>query len=396
MSTTQGLAHSTHVRLVARAKELGIEAQFLLERYALHRLLYRLSKSAHADRFVLKGAQLMLVWLGETVRPTRDVDLLGLGDPSDETLDFAFRDLCKMEISPDGMEYLPNSVHVTRIRREDRQGGRRITLKARLGNARLSLQVDVGIGDVITPEPSWIELPSLLDLPPPRLLGYPPETSIAEKLETIVSLGVLNSRLRGYFDILALSKRLSFEGNLLKRPSGERSRGVALRSLTNSRWGFARSLRTSPGSRPNGRGSGASSENQSFRRILRRSSRRLQRLPVRYSVRWRTEGCSIESGHRADPGIQEPGSQHPDGRNIMSAYSYVPSIGKTAGQTGGQAFAGSISSHAFRFTNDLSSGSRNRICSSLTSRSLTRSYMPETFTVLDSMSCSIDPMHVFR
>ncbi|MEI6171725.1 MAG: nucleotidyl transferase AbiEii/AbiGii toxin family protein, partial [bacterium] len=79
VSATTGVARSIHVRLVVRAKDLGIEPQLLLERYALHRLLYRLSLSKHVERFLLKGAQLMLLWLGETVRSTRDADLLGFG-----------------------------------------------------------------------------------------------------------------------------------------------------------------------------------------------------------------------------------------------------------------------------------------------------------------------------
>lgn len=215
MTATQGIAHSIHVRLVARAKELGIEAQHLLERYALHRLLYRLSKSSHVERFVLKGAQLMLLWMGETVRPTRDADLLGLGELSDDALARIFRDLCEVSVEPDGMEYLPDSVRVARIRRGDAHGGRRVTLGGRLGNARLALQVDIGIGDTITPDPTWVELPRLLDLPSPRLLAYPPETSIAEKLETIVSIGLLNSRLRDYFDIFMLSEQKTFDGAIL-------------------------------------------------------------------------------------------------------------------------------------------------------------------------------------
>jgi len=215
MNRTTGMAHSVHVRLVAHAKELGIEAQMMLERFALQRLLYRLSKSAHAERFVLKGAQLMLVWMGETVRPTRDADLLGLGDLSGDSLVRIFRGLCALDVEPDGMEYLADTLSVAAIRRENAYGGRRVTLEARLGNARLHLQVDVGIGDAITPDPEWVELPRLLDFPSPRLLGYPPETSIAEKVETMVSLGLLNSRLRDYFDIFVLAERKAFDGSVL-------------------------------------------------------------------------------------------------------------------------------------------------------------------------------------
>ena len=108
MTSTTGLAKSVHVRLVAHSKEIGVEAQLILERFALYRLLYRLSKSRHCGRFVLKGAQLMLIWIGETVRPTRDADLLGFGDLSDKTLTQTFRDICTQEVEPDGMEYLPS------------------------------------------------------------------------------------------------------------------------------------------------------------------------------------------------------------------------------------------------------------------------------------------------
>lgn len=217
MTATEGLAHSVHTRLVARSKELHIEAQLLLERYALHRLLYRLSKSRHADRFLLKGAQLMLIWIGESARTTRDADLLGFGDLSDDSLREIFTDLCSVIVEPDGMEYLANTLRIAPIREENAYGGRRIHIQARLGNARFQLQIDVGIGDAVTPEPVWVELPQLLDLPAPRMKAYRPETSIAEKLETIVVRDLLNSRLKDYFDIYALSMNERFELLVLSR-----------------------------------------------------------------------------------------------------------------------------------------------------------------------------------
>lgn len=216
MTSTTGLAKSVHVRLVAHSKEIGVEAQLILERFALYRLLYRLSKSRHCGRFVLKGAQLMLIWIGETVRPTRDADLLGFGDLSDKTLTQTFRDICAQEVDPDGMEYVPDSVTVTPIREDNPYGGWRVTLEARLGTARLHLQVDIGIGDAITPSPEWVELPQLLNFPPARLRSYRQETSIAEKLETMVSLGLRNSRMKDYFDIYVLSEHKPFDGRVLR------------------------------------------------------------------------------------------------------------------------------------------------------------------------------------
>jgi hypothetical protein len=130
------------------------------------------------------------------------------------------------------MEYLVNSVQIFPIREETAYGGRRIQLQARLGNARLRLQIDVGIGDAVTPEPEWVELPAILDLPVPRLRAYRPETSIAEKLETIVARGLLNSRLKDYFDIYILSLNQSFDLDILTcavRDTFER-RGTSLPS----------------------------------------------------------------------------------------------------------------------------------------------------------------------
>lgn len=73
-----------------------------------------------------------------------------------------------------------------------------------MGAARLSVQVDIGIGDAVTPAPEWLEYPSLLDLPRPRLRAYPRETVIAEKLHAMEFLGLRNSRMKDYFDIYAL------------------------------------------------------------------------------------------------------------------------------------------------------------------------------------------------
>ena len=211
MTVTEGLAHSIHTRLVAKAKEQGIEAQLLLERYALHRLLFRLSKSSHADRFLLKGAQLMLVWMGESARTTRDADLLGFGEITDSELVRIMSEVCEEPVADDGMVFLSDSIRIAPIREETAYGGRRVKLQAQLGNARLPLQIDVGIGDAVSPEPEWVELPQMLDLPAPKLRAYRPETSIAEKLETIAARGLINSRLKDYFDIYVLSAHDSFD-----------------------------------------------------------------------------------------------------------------------------------------------------------------------------------------
>lgn len=215
MTDQAGLAQSVQVRLVNHAKGINVDPNLVLSRYAVERFLYRLSRSPHADQFVLKGALLLLVWLGETIRPTRDADLLGIGDMSDDALLAMFHGFCLIDVEPDGMTYLPESIRIAQIRAEDAYGGKRVNLQARLGNARLAVQVDVGIGDAVVPEPVWLDYPSLLGMPGARLRAYRPETAIAEKLHAMVVLGVRNSRMKDFFDMDLLVRRESFAGDNL-------------------------------------------------------------------------------------------------------------------------------------------------------------------------------------
>jgi hypothetical protein len=136
-------------------------------------------------------------------------------------------------VEPDGLEFLSKSIRVAPIRAEDAYGGLRVTIEARLGNARLPVQVDVGVGDAVVPEPDWLEYPALLDLPRPRLRAYRPETAIAEKLHAMVVLGEANSRMRDFFDIYALAKHDHFGDDLVRavRATFERRRTAVPREL---------------------------------------------------------------------------------------------------------------------------------------------------------------------
>jgi predicted nucleotidyltransferase component of viral defense system len=213
----KGLPASVQARLVRHANATGIDPNAVLARFAAERFLYRLSRSRHADRFVLKGALLMIVWLGDTIRPTRDADLLGFGDLSPESLGRMFTDVCNSDVEPDGLRFLASSVRVAPIREEDPYGGLRATIQARLGNARLHVQVDVGIGDAVVPEPEWLTYPGLLEFPQARLRAYRAETAIAEKLHAMVVLGEVNSRMRDFFDIYVLAEHNRFDADLLTR-----------------------------------------------------------------------------------------------------------------------------------------------------------------------------------
>lgn len=203
-SDRDGLARSVQVRLARHAKQIGVDPNLVLTRYAVERFLYRLSRSSYADRFVLKGALLLLAWLGDEIRPTRDADLLGFGELSEKALAEVFIEVCNVPVENDAMSFLADTVTVDPIRMADRYGGNRVSLQSRLGAARLRVQVDVGFGDVVTPEPTWIDYPSLLDLPQPRLRAYSRESVMAEKLHAMATLGSANSRMKDYFDLHAL------------------------------------------------------------------------------------------------------------------------------------------------------------------------------------------------
>lgn len=202
----EGLARSVQVRLARHAREIDVDPNLVLTRYAVERFLYRLSRSPYAERFVLKGALLMLVWLGERLRATSDADLLGFGDLTEETLGRILTEVAEQPVEADAVEFDADSVRVEPIRVEDEYGGWRATVRARVGAARLTVQVDVGIGDVVTPAPQWIDYPGLLDLPSPRLRAYSRESVIAEKLHALVLFGTRNSRMKDYFDLHALAR----------------------------------------------------------------------------------------------------------------------------------------------------------------------------------------------
>lgn len=206
-SERDGLARSVQVKLTRYAKEMGADTNLVLMRFAVERFLYRLSRSEHAERFVLKGALLMFARLGNALRPTRDADLLGFGELTDVALADIVRNICETTVTPDAVIFLSETIVVEPIRAEDAYGGQRVTLVAMLGAARLRVQVDVGIGDAVIPPPTWLDYPGLLDdLPQPRLRAYATETVVAEKFHAIVTLGLRNSRLKDYFDLHAIAR----------------------------------------------------------------------------------------------------------------------------------------------------------------------------------------------
>lgn len=210
----KNIAASVRDRLTNQAKDLGVTLPSLIERFAMGRILWRLSQSGQADRFVLKGAQLFSLWADEAHRPTRDLDLLSFGDPSVEKMEQFFNELLFTPADPeDGLIW--GKVKVATIRAEQRYGGVRATMKVKLDGAEVPVQIDIGFGDAITPGPVETTWSELLDFPEARLLAYPPETVIAEKLEAAVDLELANSRMKDFYDLHWFSENMSFDGTIL-------------------------------------------------------------------------------------------------------------------------------------------------------------------------------------
>jgi len=206
------LTASVRQRLLNRAREKGEDFNLVLTRYALERLLYRLARSKYTDRFVLKGAMLFAVWANRVYRPTRDLDLLGYGDSSHQTLAKVFQEICLTDVEPDGLVFDASSVRMSEIREDQEYGGCRVQLVAYLANAQINLQIDIGFGDVVRPEAEEIDYPTLLDFPAPRVWAYPREAVVAEKLQAMVALGMANTRMKDFYDLWVIVSQFSFYG----------------------------------------------------------------------------------------------------------------------------------------------------------------------------------------
>lgn len=207
---------SVRQRLLNLAHARGKPMELLLTRYALERLLHRLSLSPHRERFVLKGAMLLATWFDEPHRATRDVDLLGFGDAAEDALLATFREIMAVDID-DGVTFDLDGLRIEAIREEVEYGGSRLRTTAALAGARIPITVDIGFGDAVEPGVEDIDLPVLLDMPSPHLRAYPLETVVAEKFHAMVILGMANSRMKDYYDVWMLTSTFELEPERMRR-----------------------------------------------------------------------------------------------------------------------------------------------------------------------------------
>jgi hypothetical protein len=215
--TPANTAASIHQRLLNKAAAENRTFNELLQYYAIERFLYRLGESPHCNQFVLKGALVFLAWQAPITRPTRDMDFLGFTSNSVENLIRIVQEVCNQPVDPDGLIFDPASVHGEIIKEEADYEGVRVSFLGFLGKAQIHMRLDVGFADVVTPEPQALEFPTILDsMSKPCIRAYPPETVVAEKFQAMIALGMINSRMKDFYDIWFMAQSMEFDFHLLR------------------------------------------------------------------------------------------------------------------------------------------------------------------------------------
>ncbi len=206
------LKASIRARLQNKAKEEGRPFSEILQYYGMERFLYRISQSEYSDKFILKGALMFMVWQVPERRTTLDIDFLAKYDNKIFSIEKMIKDICKIEVVPDGLVFDPKNVKGQRIKEDADYEGVRVKFIGLLERSRITMQIDIGFGDIIYPKPEMIEYPVILDLPKPKLKSYPAESIVSEKFEAMIKSGSLNSRMKDFYDIWLMMRRFDFNG----------------------------------------------------------------------------------------------------------------------------------------------------------------------------------------
>lgn len=212
----RNVAESIRARLLKISKKRGEDFDYTLLKYATERFLYRLSKSEYNDKLILKGALLLTVVLKDSpYRVTRDIDFLGRASNSPEMIFKMLEAICQIEHETDGMTFDHTTIKIIETQEANQYQGLRAKFLAFLGTARINMQIDVGFGDRLHPAPAILDYPVLLNHEVPKIFSYPLVSVLAEKIEAIISIGMVTSRLKDFFDIYIIAERFELSGDLL-------------------------------------------------------------------------------------------------------------------------------------------------------------------------------------
>ena len=217
MSEVKNLPASIRQLLLNKAHDNNRPFNEILQYYAIERFLYRISQSSYSDQFILKGALMFLAWGVSVYRPTRDIDFLGFTTNELDAVARIIQEICVQEVEPDGLAFDRSTVQSERIKEDADYEGVRVNLTGYLGKAKIPLQIDIGFADVVSPAPIMLKYPTILQMPVPHLRGYPPESVVAEKLQALVFLGSVNSRMKDFYDLWVLAEQFEFDGRILQQ-----------------------------------------------------------------------------------------------------------------------------------------------------------------------------------
>lgn len=204
---------SIRAQLQNKAKETNRPFAEVLQYYGMERFLYRFSRSKYADKFILKGALLFTVWQISERRTTLDIDFLARYDNKVLSIEAVVRDICSVPVDADGLIFDSETVQGRKIKEDADYEGVRVKFIGFLERSRIHMQIDVGFGDIIYPKSQAIDYPIILSLPKPHLKGYPVESVVSEKFEAMVKLGLLNSRMKDFYDIWLMIRQFNFNGS---------------------------------------------------------------------------------------------------------------------------------------------------------------------------------------
>jgi len=206
----KNLAASVKQRLMNMARDQNRAFDILLVRFALERLLFRLSLSAYRDNYVLKGGMLVTQWLEHGNRETRDMDFLGFGEADAEAIKAIFAEIMTI-VSDDGLAFDTKALVASAIREEMEHGGIRLRTAAYLERTRIPVTLDIGFGDALAGSSNRIDYPSLLGMDRPSIRAYPPAAVIAEKFQAVVAFGLANGRMKDFYDLWAIPKAMPID-----------------------------------------------------------------------------------------------------------------------------------------------------------------------------------------
>lgn len=211
----KNLPASVKARLQNKAKETNRPFSEILQYYGMERFLYRFSCSEYVDKFILKGALMFTVWQIPERRATLDIDFLAYYDHQIASIEKVMKKVCELKVEPDGLVFDAETVKGQLIKENADYEGVRIKFIGFLERSRIPMQIDVGFGDVIYPRPIVIDYPAILDFSKPHLRGYPAESVVSEKFEAMVKLGLLNSRMKDFYDLWLMMHQFNFNGSHL-------------------------------------------------------------------------------------------------------------------------------------------------------------------------------------